>query len=558
MELVITGYTKSSFSLVSVRHNNEEELVFNAKGYSNAKPGAMKEDETSATGQRVSLFDEINEFISRLPKADQEKIYQSYQRIDSTFSEFGKTTSANVAGVEQISNSRMLSDLLADAIKEIYDIVLFEDLREYVITNRKLKIPPDLMDSYTTSDKVTPRYMQRTYLRDEYIDLVSVALGLRLMIPVWGSFLPISGKEDRISMKELNAYHLLAKSKIYRATGVISPTSRWFGERLTEDETNLTVFSRLETYLAANLKEEEYELAVSFKHLSSEEVPEYLMAQGLVRKAAVAPLSVEYGEQHMMKIIFNYCCSNNNRKPTVFGGNIKQKVDVETALDDNSSVLCVYKMKEQVSAGDLMICQKYVMRYLNAARTIEPNLSDERIEACVKSAMSIDRFIPTESQTTLCVWIMSTVIAGCVVEIYDRKEPLLVSMAIAQAVLWEWDLPQLAILLTARKIPLGEGEQLSFVPRTPVSDPNQALLGVVNPYEYTDNRGSDITMSPNTAIRGIERVSQEFFKSEWEPRCCKELAASYYRSDKTRRVEVSPDFRDQVAQLLIKLSEFSR
>lgn len=558
MELVISGYTKASFSLVSVKHKDEDELVFSAKGYSNAKPGAMKEDETSATGQRVSLFDEINEFVSRLSKEDQEKLYQYYCRIDNIFTEFGKTTAETVATAETISNSRMLNELLSDAIKDIYDIVLFEDLREYVVTNRKLKIPPDLMDSYATSDKVTPRYMQRTYLRNEYIDLVSVALGLRLMIPVWGRFLPISGKEDRVSMKELHAYQLLSKSKIYKATGVISPASRWFGEILDGEEPNLTVFSRLETYLAANLKEEEYELAVSFKHLSSEEVPEYLMAQGLVRKAAVAPLSVEYGEQHMMKIIFNYCCSNNNRKPTVFGGNIKQKVDVETQLDDNSSVLCVYKMKEQVSAGDLMICQKYVMRYLNAARTIEPNLSEERIEACVKATLAIDRFIPTESQTTLCVWIMSTVIAGCIVEIYDRKEPLLVSMAIAQAVLWEWDLPQLAILLTAKKIPLAEGEILGHVPRTPVSDTNQALLGVVNPYEYTDNRGNEVAMSSNTAMRGIERISQEFFKSEWEPRCCKELAASYYRSDKTRRVEVSPDFRDQAAQLLVKLNEFNR
>lgn len=553
MELAITAYTKSSFSLVSVRHKNEVEIPFSAKGYSNASPGALKEDVNSPNGVRVALFDEINEFLGKLPSEQQKLIYDHYVRIDEIFSQLGTTEMM----AEDSSNNKLFQELLSVEVAKIYDIVLFEDLREYVVMHPRLKIPVDLMDSYATSDKVTPRYMQRTYLRDEYIDLVAVALGLRMMIPVWGRYLPIAGKEDRVSMKELSGYRLLVRSKIYKARGKISPSSRWFGERMEGDEENLTVFSRLETYLAANLKEEEYELSVAFKHLSSDEVPEYLMAQGLLRKAAVGPLSATRDNEHMMKIIFNYCCSNNNRKPTVFGNNIKPKVDTETALDDNSSVLCVYKMKEQISAGDLVISQKYVMRYLNAAKTIEPSLSDERIEQCVAATLAIDGFIPTESQYTLCIWIMSTVVAGCVIEIYDRKEPLLVSMAIAQAVLWEWNLPQLAILITADKIPLAEGEMLANVSRTPVSDANRQQLEVINPYEYTDNH-ADATLSKNSALRGIDQVSNEFSRNDWRPRCSKELAASYYRSDRTKRVEISPDFRDQLARLLIKLNEFSR
>lgn len=554
MELVITAYTKNSFSLVSIRHKHEEEIAFASNAYSTAKPSAMKEDKTSVTGMRVALFEEINDFMSRLPAKQQDELYQIYLRMDEIFDHFGKSEKP----VDGISNSRMLNELLSEQVEKIYDIVLFEDLREYIVTNRHLKIPNDLMDRYTTADKVTPRYMQRTYLRNEYIDLVAVALGLRLMIPVWGRYLPISGKEDRIAMKELSGFKLLTRSKLYRARGEISPDSRWFGDRIADDEENLTVFARLETYIAANLKEEDYELAVAFKHLPSEEVPEYLMAQGVVRKAAVAPLSVNMDKEHMMKIIFNYCCSNNNRKPSVFGSNLRNKVDEDTAVDDNSSVLCIFKMKEQVSAGDLMICQKYVMRYHNAAKTIEPNLSDERVQMCVDHMLSLENFIPNEAQTTMCIWIMSTVIPGCVIEMYDRKEPLLVSMAIAQAVLWEWGLPQLAILLTAKKIQLEEDEILGGPSKAPVSAANTALLEVINPYDYSDRRSDDFAVSPNTAIRGIEVIAREFFKNDWQPRCNKELAASYYRCDKTKRLEVSPDLRDQLARLLISLNDFNR
>lgn len=524
MEFGISIYTKRSFSMVSVTHPGENELIFNASGYANTKPGAVVVDSESEFGQRVELFVEVNEFISRMPKADQDALYECYARLESVYSSYGGM------GQSAKHSSDSLDNMLADIIGDIFKIVKLQDIRDYIVGNKKIKLPAELSDEYITSDKITPLYMERTYRKSEYLDLTAVAMALRFVIPVWGTYLPISGKENSPDMKEYNGYKLLDKSELYTCDAL----------------------KRLETYVRANLVESEYELTIVFKFLSSDEVPIYLMALALIRKLSIAPLSAENDKDHLMKIVYNYVCGNNNRMPGAFGNNIKPKTDNEGLSDDNGSVWCIYKMKEQISTGDLMIVQVYISDYLKAGVAIEPNLSPERIEQCVKRALALQDFDPTPAQITLCLWVMSTVIAGCVVEMFDRKT-LLIAMGLSQAVLWEWGFPQLAILTTASIIPLEEGELLPPIPRTKISQANREMLEIIYPYKLPETKRSDPVNSNNPGIRGVEEVASELFRNEWEPRCPKPLAHSYQRADVSKRVEVSSDIRDQIAECLIKL-----
>jgi len=524
MKFSISSFTKRSFSMVQVDHPGENELIFNAAGYANTKPGAVVADADSEFGQRVELFIEVNEFISRMPEATQLALYDCYARLESVYSNYGGM------GLTVKHSSDSLDNMLADIIGDISKIVKLADLRAYIVGNKNIKLPSELSDEYITNDKITPLYMERTYRKSEYIDLTAVAMMTRFLIPVWGTYLPISGKENSPDMKEYNGYKLLDKSELYTCPAL----------------------QRLETYVRANLVEGEYELTIVFKFLSSEEVPIYLMALALIRKLSIAPLSAEFDKDHLMKIVYNYVCGNNNRMPAAFGSNIKPKTDNEGLSDDNGSVWCVYKMKEQISTGDLMIVQVYITNYVFAGLDIEPTLKEERIKQCVERAMNLQDFDPTPAQISLCLWVMSTVIAGCVVEMFDRKT-LMISMGLAQAVLWEWGYPQLAILMTANLIPLEEGELLPPIPRTKISQSNRELLEVIYPYKLPESKRSEAVVSTNPGIRGVEEVATELFRNEWEPRCPKPLAASYYRSDVSRRVEISTDIRDQIASLLIKL-----
>lgn len=527
MELHISAHTKRSFSGVTVTHPDENDIVFSASGYASTKPGAVTQVDEDVV--RVDLFGEVNDFISRLPKDKQLKLYECYARLDSIF---------QVSGFDPVAKATgdTLDKMLTAEVNRIYEIVEFDDLREYINGNTKIRLPPELSNEYVTSDKITPLYMQRTYRLDEYIDLVAVALGLRFMIPVWGPYLPLAAKEWSQQMKEYYGFQLIMESKFFQ-----SPS-----------------FERLEVYVRANLNEDEYDLSTLLKFLSSEEVPTYLIALAAIRKMSVAQISAETDRDHLMKIIYNYVLGDNTRIPATIGVKVSPKKGPgEVNADDNSSVWCIFKMKEQLAVGDLMLFQIYVTDELKAAKAIEPEISEERVKECVARAQALQAFNPREAQIGLCMQVMSTVVPGCVIEMFDRQT-LMTSMGIAQAVLWHWNLPQLAILLTALPIELEEDEIMSATAYEGISEENLAILNAIYPYDLPEQRNVDIQQSPNAGVRGIETLVADLYRNYWEPTAPRSLLASYANSDVSRELEVSSDIRDQLATLLIRLDEYIR
>lgn len=528
MNIEICGYTKRSFSAVSISHGNEHTLVMSAAGYSTTKPGAVRLGDDDVL--HVSLFDEVNEFIGKMSKVDQQALYECYARVDGIF-----TAEEFTLGGQNALNLK-LDVLLTDIVNSIYSIIKFDDLRNYIVGKPKLKLPPELSDTYVTDDKITPLYMQRTYLLSEYIDLVALTFGLRFMIPIWGQYLPISSKEHGSTMMEYYAFQLIAESTFFQADA----------------------FHRMETYIRANLPEEaSTDMGVLLKFLSSEEIPTYLIALATIRKLSVAPLSADNNDtDHLMKIIYNYAFGNNKQLAGALGSKVTSKTNPGESLDDNSSVWGVFKMKEQISKGELVMFQIYVMNFVKCAQAIEPDINPDIVERCVTRALKLQDFNPSESQIGLIVWTLSPVVPGCVIEMFDRQT-LFTAMGLAQAILWHWGLIQLAALLTARRIELEEGEIMAPVPYGGVSRKNLEALEIVYPYSLPVSRNGDHLTEPNPGLRGIECIVSDMFKNYWEPTCIAKLAKAA-DCDVIRQIEVSSDVRDQLATLLIKLNEHTR
>lgn len=519
MEFKIASHTQRSFSIVSVCHEDEPEYTISARGYSSAKPGAKRDD------GELSLFEEINDFLATLSKEKQLKLFNLYGRLESAIASYGDPTQ---------KSDTQLTDVLADIAERIFEIVRFEDLRAFVENYRKITLPPELTDTYETTDKITQSFKQKTYLRSEYLDLTAMVLGIRCMIPIWGSFLPISKVEDGSKWKEYRAFSLLDNTSLKQTP----------------------VFERLETYIKANTKEEEYELAVVFNHLSGEEIPGYLMAIAVIRKLSVAPLSHLKPQDHLMKVVYNYVCAPKNKTQNLFGDNIKKKTDDEgMAADSNGSVWDIFKMKESISTGELVIFEDYINNFMEAAEAIDADIDIDRLKETVRYATSIENYDYKDAQITITIWVLSTVIAGCVVEMFDRKT-LLTATGIAQAILWKWGYVQLAALLTAEAIKLEPGQIHSVPPRVDISDENRNRLDIIYPYSLPES--GKLGISNNVGVRDIEVVAVELLGSSWTPRCSRELAKACGRADIHRRIDPTPDLRDELAELLCDLDDFRR
>lgn len=518
MQFEVSKFNKRSFSAVTITHGDEPELVFNTVGYRSTRSAAsiVADDEN-----KVDLFTEVNDFINKLTKVEQNTLYEIYARVESMFQDLMLQPGDKDSG--------LLEKLLRKEVENIYEIVKFEDLRDYVVCNSRLKLPPELFDDYRTTDKITPLYKEKTYLLREYTDLLAMTLGLRFMIPIWGPYLPIVQEEVGKHMKEYEAYRLLSTSRLFKCPA----------------------FDRLEVYIRANLENEEEKIAPRFAFLSTEEIPTYLIAISAVRKLSIAPLSVEEQRQHhLMRIVFNYAMNRHDQLPQQLGMSIIKKSSGETGVDDNSSVWCMHKMKENISRGDLEIIQTYLSDYQANAKYIVPEIQPERVELCVKQCLSL-QIHPRVSQKYLAAWTLSPVVVGSVVEIYDHHN-LMVLMGTAQAVLWAWGFEELAILLTATPIELEEDEFRTSEGRYKISQNALAELDAIYPYKLRESRFIPGGSSTNAGVRGIDLMVSDF-NQEWKPNCNLELAKSFERCDVTRRINPSPNIRNQIADLLIRL-----
>lgn len=519
MQFIIETYTKRSFSMVRIEHPDEDPLIYETSGYSSTTPGAGVD--LPEGGKELHLFDEINDFIkTRISVEKQLDLYILYDRINNLFSD------SIVTRRKGGTSGEMFDRTLSDLVRRIFIIIKHADLRDYVNElhrDRKIHIPPDIADTYQTEDRLTPRYIDCTYLTDDYLDLVAMSLGLRVMIPIWGRYMPLKKYDNNSAMKEYYSFQLLMGSSFYKAT----------------------CFSRLDTYVRGGL-EERNDLGVVLSNLSAEEVPLFLMAITVVRKITVASLTHNVAKDHLIRMMYHYIDSKSKNLGTTLGNAVEAKRKGRTEYDgeDNSSVWDKYKMREMIPAGDLAVTEVFLNTY-------EGDDAD-KTDMCHKFLMDGVKFSPSECQIQVATWVIGTQIPGNAVPLFDLSVLKRV-FAIVQAQLWSWGFNELAILVTAQMVPLDSGEVLSAVGRRGLSPDRIEQLNQVYPYLLTTNSVDVFGNEQNVGIRSVERTASMFYEHEWSVACPDALANTVDGLGQINIFEAPVNLRNLLADLLIKL-----
>ena len=529
MKIDVAVYGKLVFQSISVTHDGEPELIFDGGGYRTTRMVQMS-GRNYDEGIDSGLFVEVNEFIQRLDESKQLRLYECYIRAESILQSF-----ENI-GSDSISTSALnLEESLKEIIKDIYDIVLFDDLLDYVKGNTALKIPIELSDEYQTDDKITSAYIDKTYTLSEYIDLMAAVLGLRFMIPIWGPYLKLADNLNGKAMKEYHTFDLMRTSKLY----------------------NSRAFERMGIYIRANISSTDRTMASILHFLSSEEIPTYAIAITVVRKLSIAPISADTDKHHLMRILFSYATNKIKSLDRTLEPGLDDKVNRGIFVDDNSSVFCLFKMKEQISTGEKVYIQTYIERYSVAAKAIAEDIPDELVETCVKNTLAIKDWGPSEVQKTLVSWVLSPVVTGSTIPLLNYRT-LMIAMGISQAVLLHWGLVEIALVLTAKPAPKDPNEFKAIGGKKGLSEETLDKLSEIYPYELFLDKKVAGGWSGNVGVRGIELFHEQIAKEDWIPQVPKRILNLHPEAKYAGVIEPSPELREQLAELLFNLHDIIR
>ncbi len=466
----------------------------------------------------ASFFDNLNLFLKSLPEEKQELLFSKYVEVKRI--------------LEEVHESSRLHSMIQGSITEIYNIITFDELKNWFLKYGQINIPADLKERFDGEDNDLTEKL--TYLRSDYYDLTILSSLLKLVSPIFGEYIDCMSKDIGTKFKEHMAFSLLVKSPLFE----------------------LVPFKRLEVYIDASLEKEKRKNSSNgksssavFGGLGTSELPTWLLSKAVVRKLAI------YEEKSGNSIIANVYHSIDQQIRSLdktFGGTVKDKqlFNNQKGEEDKASIVENYKVKQEISDGDLSVLSIYVDQLHSMINIVDPTIDMNLVDICDKNLKDKTNFKISKHQITLAQWVLSKAISPRGVPSL-KKSSILKAIAGAQAVLWSWGFHELALLMTCE--PYYGGDTSAGNTPTRLGKRYVAIFTELYPHRQILSKNAHVR-GTNPATKAIDSLAGELVKSDWTSMAPRLLEVKNNISIKGSLYYISADIKTELAELLIKLA----
>lgn len=500
----------SSIKLGVVLKHNDETLSFNIKGY-----------ERTGINAEFDVYSEINKYWASLSQAQQKEIFIIYAEIKEI--------------LDVPTNTYNLSSKLEKHIVELIDKHHnFSDVKNYVLSSRDFYIPKEIPNTYHLDEKDSvPTTRERTYIKDDYIELLTFCVILRSMIPIWGEYITKVEKDAGSTFKDFYAYRLITHTHLVKTNAM----------------------DKLENFFVANIQLDSNLNLTILLGVSSEDLPEWLLSQTIVRKLSIADLCghtliKERNYANLAAYIYRLAKNKidtitKQQGPT----KVRDKKFTEMAGDEDNkrSRLEGYKIQEEMSIGDISIFNHFVNNEELLLRDFKENVTIDVIESYNRETNKINDVGFESEQICLVQWIMKQVMPPKAILVINKIN-LLKVIAIAQAIAVERGHNDIAILMSVTKLDSDDVfGGLAGEPKNRLSEELEQKL--LEKYKFTIKHNKDNTLATSPIFDAIEQITNYFNAVEWKNNLPKEILKKMGYN--TRRYVLPVDFKNKLALFIL-------
>lgn len=405
MKLLVTAIQGSGFTEVTAEHNGQK-LAFTTKIYCKVK---------LADQQRV--FKEINSYWEFLGDGPQQKIWESYQRIHEI--------------LNMSLDAGRVAMSLRHFIREMYLHMPMNGMRRWLSTMGNLFIPMEIERKITAESRYNKK--DQTYIEHEYINLATVSLAIRPMIPVFGEYLESSSESDH--NKETEVLGLLYDCEL----------ANWpQNETGPHGEEVDTVFDKLAGYMQFCVEDEPTTLARLWKQMSTVEVPIHLRSKVLVRRLTIVPLD-DITSFSIVANAYRYVRSIINPAERTTAERVNEKKPESGGdEDEKTSFLEAHKTKNRVPPGDIEAFNLDTYDHVKLAQRIDPTVDLNKLQACIQSIAQVSNCSINPHQVKIAQWVMARAFPAKAFY-HINKMAAHNMLATSQALLWHWGFLDIAV-----------------------------------------------------------------------------------------------------------------
>lgn len=460
-----------------------------------------------------NLFTQCNAYFASLPSHTQDAIWAVYSEIHNV--------------IKTVADQERMKKRLIKLVQELYTHISEDSMVSWMRMYGKVWIPT------TTKTEFDDKPQDKTYLRDDYYKLGVMSIALRPTVPIFGDYVEQIFRQVGNNYKEWFAMSLISETWLYECEPM----------------------ERLITYIKSYAQLEKVSNGAVYKSLGSEELPDWLLAKVIVRKVSIGEVTVEDNNSSVISNVYHTIDTSLNSLDRNFwkaGSIIPKRNAAEKAEEDNMSSAENYKIKQEVSNGDIIMLSVYTENYTAMAQKVDATVPMELVEGFVGIVNQMAGMKIEQHHMTLCQWVMARSLSARAIPSLS-KPALLRTIGVTQALLWHWGYKELAALMTAQPAVYDEEYALATGDfRARVSKEYIAALMERYPYAQRQSGKPQSDRQNNVAIRAINLLTSEMSKCYWSLNLPKELLPDVAKHVVNGDMVVPAEIKNQLARLILE------
>lgn len=464
----------------------------------------------------TDVYREINAYWESMPPEFQDEVFSIYEKVNQAF--------------EEIFVSEDLSQWLSRCIEELHRLHPLSHLQQW-LSSRGVRIPSSVKDNPPAANDVI-NTAEKTYTRKEYFGLISLAMFLRTITPIWGEYIGSIRRDTGIDRKEYVSFQLLVN------TGILE----------TEEMKKLT------TYIKHLTQTVHWDESKIIRNFSSDDIVFLYLALTCIRKICVADISGDEEVSSIVAVMFKFIRYRIN---SVDSNRIVIKEENGGDSDAGKhSLLESYRKRLELSSGERAELVFMLSQPEKMARYIQPDIPQQLLEQCI-STSSILKY---EELADIQLYLAGMLIKPCVTPsavFYCEADVLAPLLGAMEAVLWHRGHKYLALLMSSRLISNVEEIVISNIhSREQISQEKKEKLFQWFPYQYgyvKKGRGQD-NCEMYSILTSIDYIVDEFVNNSFRASASENKLIEVFGEIK-RRIPIFSNIRQLLAEAIIDNEE---
>lgn len=469
------------------------------------------------------VFTHINKFWSQQTEEFQAKVFHIFKRIEDY--------------LDDILTKEELADHLKDAVKELYAMHPFQTMKNWMINDGVLQVPSGFGKVYV-NDPDRNTSVDKTYLYDDYRDLMTLSLMLRPMVPIWASYVRLMRNHAGNGLKELLSFKLLERTQVPR----------------------LAAMDKLHDYIRANIRKENSSV-VPVNFISEYDQPYWILSLICVRKICVGDLAPSDPRANLVTLVSNFIkiktvyndsdfASRLHIKDTKEGtGSEESKISTMESVRTNTEISVLEAEELKFSVENI---HNVMMKFFP---TLPPLLLENALETTavlLKKDIGNNRILPP--QRMLIGWVMKKAIVPFGIDFLDIDVQIR-CLALTQAVLWHRGHTYLALLSSAYASQNTGAIHMvnTTAGRSRVSEDLQKELRKWYPHVRTIQSRKAPAKESCFVLNDIDQTCNDLTNAIWRATADQELYRQCLGESHNRQIPILPEIRIKLMELAIDI-----